>query len=65
MSTSLFARSLARRAVERTVRAKVAPYMGTVRFTSYYTPGEFGSVRVSHPFLSLMSLLDSDLFFFL
>jgi hypothetical protein len=62
MSTSLFARNLGRRAVERTLRAKVAPYLGAVRFTSYYTPGEFGP---SHPLLALMSLLDSDLFFFL
>lgn len=44
MSTSLFARNLARRTIERTLRAKVvAPQYGAIRFTSYYTPGEFGS----------------------
>ena len=44
--TSLFARSLVRRTVERTLRTSVVPQLGALRFTSYYTPGEFHYFRV-------------------
>lgn len=40
MSASLFARNFARRTFESTLRAKVAPQLGGVRFASFYTPGK-------------------------
>ena len=39
MTLSLFARNLARRTVERSLRAQVAPQFGSLRFSSYFTPG--------------------------
>jgi hypothetical protein len=40
MSASLFARNFARRTFESSLRAKVAPQLGGVRFASFFTPGK-------------------------
>ena len=40
MTVSLFARSVARRAVQSGLRSKISPQVGgAVRFSSHYTPG--------------------------
>ena len=41
MATSLFARNVARRSLDKAFHlTKVAPSMGSVRLASYFTPGK-------------------------
>jgi hypothetical protein len=51
-ATTLFARTLSRRVLQSSLQGRIAPQLGAIRFSSYYTPG----MSIQRDILSVCSL---------